>query len=218
MNRTFDFYEYAGIIVPGAILTLGLLYFFPEGRALFAKDGITFGELGLFVIVAYAAGHVVQGVGNWLEWAWWKLWGGIPSRRVLAGKLLSAEQHRRLVKALQADGKIVGDIKKSSSSECLAIVREVYSVVAAADKTARIDTFNGNYGLLRGLAASFVVLLAIAILTAKSIYVFGALAAFLFLAIQRMHRFGKHYALELFIQYILVSRTKRKVGRVKAIR
>ena len=109
MNRTFDFYEYAGIIVPGAILTLGLLYFFPEGRALFAKDGITFGELGLFVIVAYAAGHVVQGVGNWLEWAWWKLWGGIPSRRVLAGKLLSAEQHRRLVKALQADAKIVGE-------------------------------------------------------------------------------------------------------------
>jgi hypothetical protein len=204
MNRTFDFYEYAGIIVPGAILTLGFLWLFPEGRGLFSKEGVTFGELGVFVIVAYAAGQLIQGIGNWIEWAWWKMWGGFPSRRVLSGHLLSADQHKRVVEALRKDGKVTAGASTCSPSECMAIVREVYSVVAAAGKTARVDTFNGNYGLLRGLAASLLVLLITAAMFGKGIYVIGALVLLLSLAVQRMHRFGKHYALELFIQYLLV--------------
>jgi hypothetical protein len=36
---------------------VGLLWLFPEGRVLFAKEGVTLGELGIFVIVAYAAGQ-----------------------------------------------------------------------------------------------------------------------------------------------------------------
>lgn len=205
MNRTFDFYEYAGVVVPGAVLTLGLLWLFPESRILFSKEGVTFGELGLFVIVAYAGGQLIQGVGNWIEWAWWKVWGGYPSRRVLAGELLSAGQHKRVVEALRKDGKVTADLTTCSLPECLAIVREVYSVVAAAGKAARVDTFNGNYGLLRGLAASFLALLIAAIVFAKGVYVIGALIVLFLLALQRMHRFGKHYALELFIQYLLVS-------------
>lgn len=204
MNRTFDFYEYAGIIVPGAILTLGFLWLFPEGRVLFSKEGATFGELGLLIIAAYAAGQLIQGIGNWIEWAWWKMCGGFPSRRVLSGHLLSAEQHKRAIEALRNDGKITADVSTHSPSECMAIVREVYSVVAAAGKTARIDVFNGNYGLLRGLVASFLVLLIVAFVLAKGIYVVGALVLLLLLALQRMHRFGNHYALELFIQYLLV--------------
>src|SRR6478609_1704513 len=110
MNRTFDFYEYAGVIVPGAVLVLGMLWLFPEGRAHFSKEGVTFGELGLFVIIAYASGQLVQGVGNWMEWLWWKSWGGNPSRRVLAGHLISVSQHKRVVEALQKDGNVTGDV------------------------------------------------------------------------------------------------------------
>jgi ABC-type Fe3+ transport system permease subunit len=68
MNRNFDFYEYAGIIIPGTVLVMALVWLFPEGRALFSKDGVTLGELGLFVIIAYAAGQLVQAIGNGLEW------------------------------------------------------------------------------------------------------------------------------------------------------
>ena len=205
MNRTFDFYEYAGVIVPGAVFTLGMLWLFPDSRALFSKEGVTFGELGLFIIIAYAAGQLIQGVGNWIEWLWWKAWGGYPSKRVLAGHLISADQHKRVIEALRKDGKVTTDVTTCALPECLAIVREVYSVVAAGGKAARIDTFNGNYGLSRGLAASLLVLLVTAIVLAKGLYVIAALVALLFLALQRMHRFGKHYALELFIQYLLVS-------------
>jgi hypothetical protein len=150
MNRTFDFYEYAGIIIPGAVVVMALVWVFPESRAFFSKEGVTFGEFGLFIVIAYAAGQLVQAVGNYLEWVWWKCWGGWPSARVLCGKYLSTDQHRRLRDALRP---IVGDADpcKLPEPERLAIVREVYSEIAGAGKASRVDTFNGNYGLMRGL-------------------------------------------------------------------
>jgi len=44
-----------------------------------------------------------------------------------------------------------------------------------------------------------------AIALVKGLYVIAAFVALLVFALQRMHRFGKHYALELFVQYLLVS-------------
>jgi hypothetical protein len=205
VNRTFDFYEYAGYIIPGAVLTLGLLLFFPEGRALFTKEGVTFGELGLVIVVAYAAGQLVQGVGNGIEWLWWKPWGGMPTRRLLAGHYLSADQRKRLVEALKRDPRINRDIESVDKAEYGAIVREVYAIVSAIGKAGRVDIFNGNYGLLRGLAAAFVTLIVVALVLTKGVYVIGALVILFLLAIQRMHRFSVHYATELFTQYLLIS-------------
>jgi hypothetical protein len=104
MNRAFDFYEYAGVLVPGAVLITGLLWLFPDGRALLSKEGITLGEFGLFVVIAYAVGQLVQAIGNGIEWVWWKAWGGMPSAQVLAGKRVSKDQHQRIVGALRANG------------------------------------------------------------------------------------------------------------------
>jgi hypothetical protein len=88
VNRTFDFYEY--------VIIMAVLWLFPESRALLSKEGVTLGEFGLFVIIAYASGQLVQALGNYLEWAWWKPTGGMPAGRMLSGDLLTAEQHRRL--------------------------------------------------------------------------------------------------------------------------
>jgi hypothetical protein len=206
MNRTFDFYEYAGIIIPGAVVVMALIWLFPESRALFSKEGVTLGELGLFVIIAYAAGQLVQAVGNGLEWVWWKCWGGWPSGRVLCGKYLSTDQHRRLLEALRP---ALGDADpcKMQQPERLAIVREVYSEVVAASKASRVDTFSGSYGLMRGLAAAFVITFALAIVTSKGIIALYVLGVLFLLAIYRMHRYGWHYATELFTQF-LASRAK----------
>ena len=38
MNRTFDFYEYAGFIIPGAVIVMAVVWLFPESRALFSKE------------------------------------------------------------------------------------------------------------------------------------------------------------------------------------
>lgn len=210
MNRTFDFYEYAGVIIPGVILTLGMLFLLPEYRALFSKEGITFGELGVFVLVAYAAGQLVQGIGNILEWAWWKPWGGRPSKQALVGRYLSAEQHKRLIEKLKSDPQMSCRLSAPDRSDYRAIVREVYAAVSNAGKATRVDIFNGNYGLLRGLVAAFVSLLLVALLLGKGVYVIAALLILLLLALQRMHRFAVHYATELFTQYLLLSSNSAK--------
>jgi hypothetical protein len=201
MNRTFDFYEYAGFIIPGAVLVIALVWLFPETRALFSKEGVTLGELGLFVIVAYAAGQLVQAIGNYLEWIWWRSWGGMPSVRVFCGKYLSADQHKRLLDAL---GPLLRDADpcRVPQSERLAIVREIYSEVATAGKAGRVDIFNGNYGLMRGLAAALVVIFVLAIIASKGLAVLCMLAVLFLLAAHRMHRYGRHYATELFIQFL----------------
>jgi hypothetical protein len=204
VNRPFDFYEYAGVVVPGAILCLGLLWLFPQDRALFAKDGVTFGELGLFVVVAYAAGQLVQSVGNCLEWLFWKPWGGKPSTRVFDGKHLSKDQYHRTLDALHRLSPSE-DLTKLPNGERLAIVREVYSAVSAAGQASRVDVFNGNYGLVRGLAASLVVLLGAALVSSHWSAA-AVMAVMLLLALQRMHRFGRYYAVELFVRYLSLNK------------
>lgn len=206
MTRDFGFYEYAGIIIPGVVALLGFLWLVPEGRAYLSGQSVSLGLLGVLVIAAYAAGQLIQGIGNWIEWLWWKAWGGLPSKQVLGGQLVSAEQHKRILDALRKDGTLTVEVSALARPEWLAIVREVYSVVRAAGKAERVDTFLGNYGLLRGLAAAFLVLVIPAAALGKGAYPVGALIVLLLLALQRMHRFDRHYALELFIQYLLVTR------------
>ena len=67
MTRDFSFYEYAGVIIPGAVFGAGILWLMPEGRTLLPLNDVSFGALGLFVILSYAAGQLVQGVGNGLQ-------------------------------------------------------------------------------------------------------------------------------------------------------
>ena len=90
--------------------------------------------------------------------------------------------------------------------EKLANAREVYAQVAGAGKASRIDTFSGSYGLMRGLAAAFVVIFVIAIITSKGVTVVSVLAVLFVLAVHRMHRYGRHYATELFIQFLALPK------------
>ena len=63
MNK-LTFYEQVGIVIPGSVFLFGLLLFFPVLQTVFTKDGVSFGELGIFVLVSYAAGHLIAAVGN----------------------------------------------------------------------------------------------------------------------------------------------------------
>jgi hypothetical protein len=207
MNRRFDFYEYAGFIIPGTVVLMAIGWLFPDSRNLFSKDGVTLGELGLFAIMAYAAGQLVQAIGNYLEWLWWKPWGGMPSGSILSGKHLTPEQHQRLVETLRSKlgGTEPGTILNAQRS---AIVREIYAEVLAAGKAARIDTFSGNYGLMRGISAAFLVTFILAIVAGKDPVILGTLAILFLLALHRMHRYSQHYAMELFVQYLALRRKK----------
>src|SRR5579864_2177507 len=100
MQKRFDFYEYAGIIAPGTALLFGFVYLFPNVKGEFAREGVTFGEFGLFLLLAYITGHLVQGIGNGVQAVYWFPWGGIPSRWIMIeGKLLAPAQRTALLAA-----------------------------------------------------------------------------------------------------------------------
>lgn len=199
MNVTFDFYEYAGIIVPGSVLAFGAMWLAPEFRSLLGPEGFTFGELGLFVVLSYALGQLVQGLGNTVEWALWLPLGGLPNKRILDGETLTVQQRTRLMSLLRADGMIGETLTKSDAQ---AAIREVYARVAAAGNAARVDKFNGIYGMLRGLSTS-LILLAVASAVMETDWSLVMLAIFAtIVSLRRMHRFGWHYGRELVVVYL----------------
>lgn len=62
----------------------------------------------------------------------------------------------------------------------------MYGRVLASGKVSRIDAFDGSYGLMRGFAAAFAVLLVVAAVLAKGWVVIGVLALLAGLALQRI--------------------------------
>jgi hypothetical protein len=77
--RKFDFYEFTGILAPGALVVYGVSRIFPDVGIIVREEKISFGELGLLLILAYVAGHLLQSFGNGIEWLWWRCCGGMPS-------------------------------------------------------------------------------------------------------------------------------------------
>jgi hypothetical protein len=205
-DKQFDFYEFAGIVMPGAILIAGLAQLIPAVGSVITVKDISLGSLGLFLILAYAAGHLVQSIGNFLEFAWW-WYPGMPTDWVRSdrGHLLSPSQRSALEQQLPKKLALEGSFSFSavSAKQWFAVSRQVYAAVAAATRSSRVDTFNGNYGLNRGLAAAFLVLGIVTLIQSRANWPYAlGLAIAAALALFRMHRFGRHYARELFVQFL----------------
>ena len=205
-DKQFDFYEFAGIVMPGAILLVGLTLVIPKIAVLIPFKEMSLGSLGLFLILAYAAGHLLQGAGNFIECAWW-FRSGMPSDwvRTDTGHLLSAAQRAALQEHLPTKLALSSPFSFASVDvkAWFGITRQVYAAVAGAGRASRVDTFNGNYGLNRGLGASLLVVAVVVVIDdyLNWPYALGLSVAAL-VALYRMHRFGRHYARELFVQFL----------------
>lgn len=204
--RQLDFYEFTGVLLPGAIVMAALVLLFPGwGLPTLVKD-VSVGGLGIFMVLAYAVGHLVQAVGNVIEAAWWKCWGGMPTNwlRAKPARLLATQQISLLEERLRKQPGLASfDIASSSANDWHAITRQIYAAVAGAGRAGRVDTFNGNYGLNRGLAAG--LLAALALLPTQAAVDWRVVVCVLVgagLALYRMHRFARHYARELFVQFL----------------
>lgn len=206
--RKFDFYEFAGVLVPGTILLVGAAVCCDPVKKIVFDADLSLGEASLSVIVAYGLGHLIQAFGNLIEWAWWRAWGGMPSDWPRSGKrrLLADGQIRALEDQLERQLRFetAGGVKSFSSESWHSIVRQVYAAVADQGRATRVDVFNGNYGLNRGLAAALLVVGIMALVTHgwSSWKVVALLTAGAGTAMYRMHRFGVHYARELFVQFV----------------
>jgi hypothetical protein len=156
------------------------------------------GELGLFVLIAYAAGHLIAAIANALEGLFWSILGGMPSDWVTRDPPapLSTEQVENLRAKIGTRlnvtlAKIAGLDRKKRWP----ISRQIYADVAKNGKPDRVDTFNGNYGLNRGLSSACLVLTVVALahmhwMIAVGLFATAAIYSY------RAYRFGVHYARE----------------------
>ena len=206
--KQLSFYEQVGIVTPGAVFLFGIMFYVPELRGIFTKDGVSVGGLGMFVIIAYAGGHLLAALGNVIENLYWYLQGGMPSNWIVgpSPRLLSAPQITQ-VEVLVATrlGLALTPLRELTTKEWHPIFRQIYSDVEKHGKPERGDIFNGNYGLNRGLcAAALALAAAIGIKAPDQWFVSLGLLGVSLVYLYRMHRFGVHYAREIYNQFLLL--------------
>jgi len=215
--RTFGFYDFSGIIVPGAVGIFGAYYANPALESLLHGRSLSAGDIGFFIILAYAAGHIVQAIGVGIEYLFWKLLGGKPSHwnKLKNSHLLSGGQRMELEKALESHLGLK-EIRNGADyryDEWDNLVREIYIILRNSDQASRIDIFQGNYGLNRGMCAAFILVFVMILFGPNNDHL---LAYFLPLALSivfllRMYQFAKYYARELFLEYIQFYKMRKGV-------
>ena len=202
--KSFDTYEVVGVIAPGVVVTLLLALENPALRSLLGKDGLSVGDLGLFLVLAFVLGHLLQALGNVLELAVW-LDGGLPTNRVRSAKttLVTAAQRTALqakVAAMEGDPK---DLETYDRAAWRAVTTRAYGIVRAASRTIRIDNANRTYALGRGLTAAFgVCLVWYLVRHRQDMNTIAALTVMLAASVWRMRRAGIHYARALVLEFI----------------
>ena len=95
-------------------------------------------------------------------------------------------------------------LSELARGDWFAVTRHIYGIVEQRGKVDRLEVFNGNYGMFRGLVSSFVLIGAVAGVQGDVGVVMGSAIAGV-LALTRMERFGRHYGRELFVQYLVTT-------------
>jgi hypothetical protein len=200
------FYEQVGIVTPGSVFVFGLLFFFPDFQTVLTKDGVSLGDFGIFVLLSYAAGHLIAAIGNVGESCFWRFFGGLPTDWITGTSttLLSSSQVDLVEKKVQTRLGLTEKVRGLDPKVWWPISRQIYADIAKNGKPDRIDTFNGMYGLNRGLAAATFALACVAAAQGKwSIAL--ALIALTAVYDYRAYRFGIHYGRELYLQFLVLD-------------
>ena len=205
MNK-LTFYEQVGIVIPGSVFMFGLFLFFPALQTVLATQGVSLGDFGVFLLLSYAAGHLIAAIGNAAESILWPLVGGMPTDWITKTEpsLLSAAQIDLLEGKLEGRLGIKEKVRGMDQKAWWPISRQIYADVAKNGKPDRIDTFNGNYGLNRGLAAATFALACVAAVDGK----WSMALVLLVLTVvydYRAYRFGVYYGRELYLQFLVLN-------------
>ena len=157
--KNFGLYDILGVLAPGSIMVVGIVALFPEALGLVKHDEFTAGEFGLVVLLSYAAGNLVAGLGNLLQipYRWIKVHSPSANFRKDGRDLLSKRQLNRMQTKLRIAGMLdpAEELASVSEEDWQTLSREVYAFLGARKMTARIDTFNAEYGMNRGVALRF---------------------------------------------------------------
>jgi hypothetical protein len=204
-TRTLDFYEFTGILVPGVLFLLGMGYLAPPGAKiapLLLPENV--GAAVIHLVLAYGVGHLVQAIGNFLETGYWWVQSGMPTDWPFSKPTREFPLSYREPLLTWTDG---GDVNSIDDwRRRVAIAR---AAIMSRGLGARLLTFNGNYGMFRGMAAIGVLFLLVAWYFRPNhlLATYALILAATILATYRMHRFAKHYGKEFFASVSLLKST-----------
>jgi hypothetical protein len=184
------------------------MFYMPELRDILGSDGVSIGGLGVFLLVAFATGHLLAALGNVIEAAYWRTRGGMPSSWVVGGnpRLLSPEQIARLEAAVSARLGLAIRLRDFDGRAWFPISRQIYADVERHGRAGRVDAFNGTYGLNRGLCGAMLALAVGGVILQPARWLVSlGVAALGGIYLLRMHRFGVDYAREAYTQFLLLA-------------
>lgn len=195
MKKEFSFYEFVALIVPSCVLLFGgylLLKFYKQFEII---DFSKLGETIIFIIVCYGVGHLIQSLGNLFEKLIWFVYGGMPTMW-----LSKPNRFKKTLFEQQLNQDILQKVQSKFGNKYNDYGRLTYNLIFQAEKTGRIDIFNGNYSLFRGLSVSFILLAGMVCYYSNWQYSLLSFIPFVLLT-RRMIRFGKYYATEIFLTF-----------------
>lgn len=205
--KTLTLYEQIGIVIPGAILLAAIAALAPAAKSYLRADGLTLGDFGLFLVLSYATGHVVAAAGNLLEWIIWKAFRGMPTMWVTHDpptRLLTDDQRNALrVRITERFGYECPPLRGLPRERWKPIFAQLYADVLARG-APRVETFNGLYGLNRGLAGAMLgVIITAAVVGSPHVIPIALTAGALALVFAyRMYRFSVRFATELYVTFL----------------
>ncbi len=210
MTKFISAYEYGAVIGPGALLLYGVMLMAPQSASMLNSSGLTLGDLGVFVLLSFVIGHVVQAVGNVLESIIWRVSGGWPTQRILMGRAIGKSNRlsdaQRDAIRLSLARALRYDVSFGDDASWDVLSRAMYAQVSKAARAARIDSFNRTYGMLRGVTVVLLGLSIASLILGKGPPTLGVIALLASVAtLIRMLRFAGSYASELIVEYVALT-------------
>lgn len=210
-SQLFELYEILALILPGSVLLFGLSKLIPDLMLFSIDKDFSAGEFGIFILIAYAVGHIVQVLGGVVEFFWRQIRGD-PMDWIKTGKkqLIFSFQTKDLEGKISKKLGIPADkfhLEELSRKEWLNMLKQMQIAVESAGRTARLDKFEAIYMMCRGLIAALLLLAITSALTINLTYWYipYILLALSFILLYRMSRFERHSTRELFIQFLQLS-------------
>lgn len=209
--KPFSKYDVIGVMTPGALLLLLLgLHTIKSFKEI---SDLSIGGLGLLSILCFVIGHIVQSIGNLIEWFYFRFFGK-PTIQLLRKRFggLASNQIVALEKQIATRyGFRNFKVEKQTKKTWPPIIRQIISDVSTQPNAERLESFNSNYGLFRGLLAAVLIAIPVQI-TMNGLHIPLLVADFAIgaLLFARMHRFAKHYAYELITQFLLLRKTNTR--------
>lgn len=204
MKKEFSFYEFVGIIVPSVILLFFVEYILETVYRITLFDFSKIGESVVFVVVGYGLGHMLQALGYGLEKILWWFFNGKPSNWLY----FTPKSKFQTLFDSKTKEKILSKIhNKFGKSDNKNYAHNIYVLLFHKKLTDRIDIFNGNYSLFRGLSIAFIISTILFSLYYRN-WVFLIFLALAIVAIIRMVHFAKLYARELFQTFMTMDEIK----------